>query len=79
MCSIETARPGTHHFGFLMYSRVWKHKAAEYTIHKFNLAQTPLLHPALEPFTTVYRPLFFHKGKKNALVYADPGLIRNDV
>lgn len=78
ICRIETTQPGTQ-CSVLMYSRVWKHKAAVYTVHKSNLAQTPLLHPALEPRTTVYRLLFFHKGKKNALVYADPGLIRNDV
>lgn len=62
-----------------MYSRVRKHKAAVYTVHKSNKAQTPLLHPALEPFATVHRSLLFHTGKENTLVYADPGLIRNDV
>lgn len=48
-----------------MYSRVWKHKAAAYTVHKSNLAQSPFLHPAVESFCTVHRPLFFFtRGRK---------------
>lgn len=63
---VATIQPGTH-CSFLMYSRVWKHKAAVYTVHKSNLAHTTLLHPVLKPFTTVHRPLgffFFTRWRK---------------
>lgn len=61
----KTTQPDTY-CGVLMYSRVWKHMAAVYTVHKSNVAHSPLLHPAVESFCIEHRPIFFYiqeKGK----------------
>lgn len=45
--------------GIMMYSRLWKHKAAMYTVHKSNVAHSRLLHPTVESCSTVRRPMCF--------------------
>lgn len=45
--------------GIMMYSRLWKHKAAMYTVHKSNVAHSWLLHPTVESCSTVRRPMCF--------------------
>lgn len=53
--------------GTVMHSRVWKHSAAVYTVHKSTQAQSPMQHPAVESFRTVQRPipfLFIHTKER---------------
>lgn len=60
--------------------RPLEHMAVIYTVHKSHGVQSPALHPAVESFCTVRIFFFFFlTGRKKTLVYADPGLIRNDV
>lgn len=60
--------------------RPLEHMAVIYTVHKSHGVQSPALHPAVESFCTVRIFIYlFLTGRKKTLVYADPGLIRNDV